>query len=161
MFELNPLAKPDAWWQHILMLLVASLIGYIIGYISRKRDIEDLEADLTTLEDNLTTCLNAQNTTSSIANAMVAPTVISHDDLKVVEGIGPKIEELLNQAGIYTFHQLANTTPTHLTEILRAAGSRFQIHDPSTWAAQALLAAEGKMDELKKWQNELSRGKMN
>ena len=82
------------------------------------------------------------------------------DDLKIVEGIGPKIEELFNNANIYTFDQLAETSVEKMKSILEAAGSRFQIHDPTTWAAQSALARDGKWDELKKWQNELYKGKL-
>lgn len=82
------------------------------------------------------------------------------DDLKIVEGIGPKIEELFNNAGIYTFAQLASTSVEKMKSILDAAGPRFQIHDPSTWADQSALARDGKWDELKKWQDELYKGKL-
>jgi len=81
------------------------------------------------------------------------------DDLKIVEGIGPKIEELLHNAGIKTWKALSETSADHLQEILIAAGPTFQIHDPGTWAQQAGLADEGKWDELKKWQDELDAGK--
>ncbi|AFK04792.1 hypothetical protein Emtol_3666 [Emticicia oligotrophica DSM 17448] len=81
------------------------------------------------------------------------------DDLKIVEGIGPKIEELFNNAGIFTFAELAETSVESMKSILDAAGPRFQIHNPTTWAAQAALARDGKWDELKKWQDELYKGK--
>jgi predicted flap endonuclease-1-like 5' DNA nuclease len=82
-----------------------------------------------------------------------------YDDLTMIEGIGSKIKELLNSAGINSFEQLASTTPKMLREILEKAGSRFSFHDPSTWAEQSALAAEGKWEELKKNQNELDSGK--
>jgi ribosomal protein L27 len=81
------------------------------------------------------------------------------DDLKKIEGIGPKIEELLHEAGIKTFAQLSETSAEKIKEILEAAGPRYTMHNPSTWAKQAALAAEGKWDELKKWQDELDGGK--
>ena len=84
---------------------------------------------------------------------------IKKDDLKVVEGIGPKIEELCFNAGIYTFAQLAETPSSRIKEILDAAGSRFQMHDPTTWPQQAALARDAKWDELKKWQDELNKGR--
>jgi predicted flap endonuclease-1-like 5' DNA nuclease len=90
---------------------------------------------------------------------MSASAVISPDDLKVVEGIGPKIEALLNDAGIMTFKQLSEATTEHLNEVLAAAGRRYQIHDPSTWARQALMAFDGQWDELKVWQDNLKGGK--
>lgn len=81
------------------------------------------------------------------------------DDLKKIEGIGPKIEEILNAAGIATFTDLAKSKADKLKSLLDSAGKRYQIHDPSTWAKQAKLAATDKWDELKKLQEELIGGK--
>jgi large subunit ribosomal protein L27 len=81
------------------------------------------------------------------------------DDLKKIEGIGPKIASLLNEGGIITFAQLSETDPEKIREILEAAGSRYKVHDPTTWPQQAGLAAEGKWDELKALQEELKGGK--
>jgi large subunit ribosomal protein L21 len=78
------------------------------------------------------------------------------DDLKKVEGIGPKIAETLNAAGITTFAELAKSTPEKIAEIIADVRGN---HVTDTWPAQAKLAAEGKWDELKKWQDELDGGK--
>jgi predicted flap endonuclease-1-like 5' DNA nuclease len=82
------------------------------------------------------------------------------DDLKIVEGIGPKIAELLQNAGINTWKDLSETSADRLKEILEAAGPNFQIHDPGTWPAQARLADQGKWEELKQLQDELKGGKV-
>lgn len=82
------------------------------------------------------------------------------DDLKKVEGIGPKIEELLHNSGILTFADLAETDVEKVKAILSEAGSRFSRHDPTTWPRQAKFAAEGQWEELKKWQDELDGGKI-
>jgi large subunit ribosomal protein L27 len=81
------------------------------------------------------------------------------DDLKIVEGIGPKIETLLKEGGISTWAELAAAPVERLKEILDAAGPRYQIHDPSTWPAQAKFAAEGQWDELKEYQDMLTGGR--
>ena len=81
------------------------------------------------------------------------------DDLKKIEGIGPKIAELLIQAGIKTFTDLSATKKTDLKNILEAAGNRYKMHDPSTWPKQAKLAAKGKWNKLATLQDELSGGK--
>ncbi|NRD18768.1 50S ribosomal protein L21 [Winogradskyella eckloniae] len=78
------------------------------------------------------------------------------DDLKKIEGIGPKIASTLVEAGIATFSDLAKATPEGISEII--AGVRGN-HVTDTWPAQAQLAADGKWDELKKWQDELDGGK--
>jgi predicted flap endonuclease-1-like 5' DNA nuclease len=81
------------------------------------------------------------------------------DDLTLIEGIGPKIAELLVAAGIDTFATLSSSKKANLSAILEAAGSRYTMHDPGTWAQQAKLAASGKFDQLKKLQGELKGGK--
>lgn len=85
-------------------------------------------------------------------------TIKNANDLTIVEGIGPKINELLHNAGIKTFAQLAVATVPQMRKILDDGGSRFRIANPSTWAQQAALAAENKWTELKKLQEKLSAG---
>lgn len=65
---------------------------------------------------------------------------------------------MLNE-GIDSFAKLAKTKADKIKEILVAAGSRYKMHDPTTWAKQAKLAAEGKMDELEQLKKELIGGK--
>jgi len=82
------------------------------------------------------------------------------DDLKKIEGIGPKIASILSEAGYETFAKLAKADPEKLREILlEKGGKRYSIHNPETWPAQSQMAADGKWDELKKWQDELDGGK--
>ncbi len=83
---------------------------------------------------------------------------IKQNDLTVVEGIGPKIAELFNEAGIKTWAELADTSVERRQEILTAAGTRFAVHNPDTWARQAKLATEGKWQELFDWQEKLDGG---
>jgi predicted flap endonuclease-1-like 5' DNA nuclease/cell division protein FtsB len=84
---------------------------------------------------------------------------LKQDDLKIVEGIGPKIEQLLFAAGINSYNQLAEAPVARLREILSEAGPRFAMHDPGTWSAQALLAANGEWENLKAYQDFLNAGK--
>lgn len=81
------------------------------------------------------------------------------DDLTVVEGIGPKIQELLYQYGIRTYDQLADTDVARLKEILAAAGPQLAMHDPGTWPSQANLAANDQWEALKSIQGFLKGGK--
>jgi large subunit ribosomal protein L21 len=81
------------------------------------------------------------------------------DDLKLIEGVGPKAAEVLVAAGIDTFAKLAKTSAEKVKEILDAAEAKVQHLDPTTWAQQAQLAADGKMDELQKLQDELNGGR--
>jgi large subunit ribosomal protein L21 len=81
------------------------------------------------------------------------------DDLVRIEGIGPKINELMVGAGITTFAQLAATPVERLREILAAAGPHFATHDPATWPEQAALAAKGDWAAFKALTDELVAGK--
>ena len=80
------------------------------------------------------------------------------DDLKKIEGIGPKIAEIFTKAGIDTYEKLANTDVAKLKEVLEAAGSTYASKVPDSWPKQAKMAAEGKWDELKKWQDDVKGG---
>ncbi len=79
------------------------------------------------------------------------------DDLSRIAGIGPKVAQILQEAGIRTFAQLAATDVDELRRILREAGLRFM--DPSTWPEQAGLAAQGDWDALAQLQSQLKRGR--
>ena len=79
------------------------------------------------------------------------------DDLAIVEGIGPKINSILHQAGIRTFAQLAEAAPERLEEILRGAGLR--LANPETWPDQARLAAAGEWNKLENLQKKLKAGR--
>lgn len=101
----------------------------------------------------------APATVIDIAAAKAAGFALKNtDDLTIIEGIGPKINELFHNNGISSFAQLASATVPQMRAILDAGGSRFRIANPSTWAQQAGLAAENKWAELKKLQDKLSGG---
>ena len=73
---------------------------------------------------------------------------ITLDDLKVIEGVGPKIESLCHGIGIRTWFDLSTTEVSLLRTMLADAGSRFATHDPSTWPEQAGLLATGRWDDF-------------
>ena len=95
----------------------------------------------------------------TIVKEAKAPKAKKGDDLVIIEGIGPKAAEALVAGGIDTFAKLASASVEEVKAILDASTSKVQHLDPTTWAQQAQLAADGKMDELKKLQDELNGGK--
>jgi predicted flap endonuclease-1-like 5' DNA nuclease len=134
--------------------------------------ISGLEADLASAKASASA--NMQSFASSVATNTAGLASIPYDaglafaalgkkfkqdDLKIVEGIGPKIEELYHNAGIKTWLALSETAVEKSQAILDAAGERYKIHNPSTWAKQAGLAHQGKWQELKDWQESLTGGK--
>jgi predicted flap endonuclease-1-like 5' DNA nuclease len=80
------------------------------------------------------------------------------DDLKLVEGIGPKIEQLFHAAGLKTWKAVSETNPSRLKEILVAAGERFQMHNPGTWPKQCKMMVDDKWEDLKAYQDILDGG---
>jgi predicted flap endonuclease-1-like 5' DNA nuclease len=131
MFDLNPLSLPDAPMQHIAMLLVAALLGFIIGFISQRQTIRRLEIDYTRAETDLVDWQNrpvrVANTsddeeTNTLNRIAVRAQVLNFDrigraeaanadDLKKISSVGPFLEKKLNTIGIYTFAQIARFTP--------------------------------------------------
>jgi DNA-directed RNA polymerase subunit beta' len=93
---------------------------------------------------------------SGTASAPAAPA--HRDDLTVIEGIGPRTQEVLNRAGIYTYAELSQVTPGDIRRLLEAEGGIMALQDPSTWSQQAAMANAGQWDDLKAWQAELVGG---
>ncbi|MBL7818827.1 MAG: hypothetical protein JNL70_27760 [Saprospiraceae bacterium] len=127
-----------------------------------RRKLRALEERVSNLEEGTPIAESASNavvmpeTTPSVS----AATEDTQDDLKRIEGIGPKIETILQDNGIKTFTELAKANVDFVKGLLETAGPRFRKHDPQTWAEQALLAAKGEWDKLQKWQEELKGGKV-
>ena len=112
---------------------------------------EDLEKLQKTAEKLL---IKPKPTTKRTKKVKKAPT-----DLKIIEGIGPKIEAALNAFGIHSWYQLSNTEPRVIKDVLEAAKGNFKLADPESWPEQAALAEAGKFEELKALQKELKGGK--
>ncbi|HNF48038.1 MAG TPA: hypothetical protein PKO18_00415 [Chitinophagales bacterium] len=129
-----------------------------------KANSTSLHANINALQGEISSLKLAANTPKLIPfDAAAALAVfgkkIAENDLKLVEGIGPKIEELFHAAGIKTWKELSETSIERCREILDAGGERFQMHDPATWPRQCALMYEGKWQELKDWQDKLDGGK--
>ena len=137
----------------------------------RRTRVSALEGDITILTNKLKACEEDRNNGGNdgpnigknIAMGAVAATVAAgsaseKDDLKKIEGIGPKIEQLCNGIGIYTWRQLADTSVEVLQKMLSDAGPRYKISNPGTWPKQAEYAADGNWDKLKEYQDFLDGG---
>lgn len=137
-----------AGWDSARVMEVTEAIQYFPGRIDRDNWVE--QAALL--------ALRKQENPEAFQGK---PGALSNDpeDLKIVEGIGPKIEELLKVAGINNWEALAGAEVALLRDILESAGPSFQIHDPSTWPAQARLAANGEWGVLREYQAELHGGR--
>ncbi|WP_318309459.1 30S ribosomal protein S2 [Flagellimonas crocea] len=80
------------------------------------------------------------------------------EDLTKIEGIGPKAAEALVASGVDTYAALADTDAEDIKDILTEASSTLAHLDPTSWPKQAKMAAKGKWDELKEWQDSVKGG---
>ncbi len=103
--------------------------------------------------------VKASTKTGTVRKTTTRKVTATKDNLKQIEGIGPKIEKLLNAADIMTWAALAKTSVKKLKQVLSDAGSRYKMHDPTSWPKQAKLAAAGQWDKLDKLQDQLMGGK--
>jgi large subunit ribosomal protein L17 len=104
---------------------------------------------------------SSSETSVEASAAPVAPSEAKEaaDDLTKIEGIGPKVAEVLNEAGITTFSKLAESKAEDIKDILEKSGGNFNAQDPTSWPEQSQLAADGKWDELKELQDKLNAGR--
>lgn len=169
----------------ILTILIGALCAYF-GYLYGKgkntsvdnsgnlmlfeREKAKLQADLDACRDSLSTQIEvpvasaapvvAPTTFDAITAKSIMGKTIKEDDLKVIEGIGPKIEQMFRNSGIRTWKTLSETPVAQCQEILRGGGSRFKVHDSASWPMQAKMCFEGKWVELARWQDEHDYGKL-
>lgn len=131
---------------------------------STRKAVESAEAQISKVAKKAVTAkAKISRTKKVVAKKAVAKKVhikkdLAQQDLTLIEGIGPKIAEHLQKAGIQTFDQLAKSNVKALRTILDAAGPRYKKYNPSTWRQQAKLAASGKWEALKALQATLNGG---
>jgi len=81
------------------------------------------------------------------------------DKLQIFEGLGPKMEQFLNQLNVFTWDQLARQDANFLKEKLEALDPKYRILEPESWPKQAALARDRQWQKLIDYQKELSAGK--
>ncbi|WP_103068388.1 hypothetical protein [Aquimarina sediminis] len=127
------------WWCLLLLLFLAFLLGWILSKRSLKnkykKALDDCEREKTLLKNASnkkanTTFSNPSNEIRAIKTRDAGGMLVTKetekpklnfdsfgkadasqkDDLKLISGVGPFIEEKLNSIGIYTFDQISKFT---------------------------------------------------
>jgi len=124
------------WW-FVLGVLAGWLLSWLLNRLVGRTEVQELTAPAPP---------------APVVAAVTAPRVY---DLVVVEGIGPRIAELLRRHGIDSFETLARTDVATLWSILDKGGPRFRLANPGTWPEQALYCVRGDWAGLKRYQDEL------
>ncbi len=158
--KINPFAGENKsfswWWLGIKVGVISALIVW--WWLDQQNKKQMLQTSgLDSLGDAKSIPLpdEALPTTEKAPQPKSVPS--KPDDLRKIEGIGPKIQATLQTAGIQTFAQLAAAKPTDLKQILVDAGIR--IGYPATWPEQAALAAKDEWDALAEFQSILQGGR--
>ena len=125
------------WWGWLIIILCILIVLYINFFLAKDKE-------------------SAVDLPEKIAEP-IALEVDNMDDLKLIEGIGPKIQSVLRDAGVDTYAKIADLLPEEIMGILQAGGIRLAVAE--TWPKQAKLAAEGKMAELEELQEKLTGGR--
>lgn len=120
---------------------------------------DDTDVILTKEEVNEVSSINKEYVKLLAEDDKEEPEKSTTDDLKKIEGIGPKIEELLNKNNIYSFEVLHKTERSLLKRYLDEAGPQFRMHEPASWPHQAGMAARGEWNGLKIYQDFMDGGR--
>jgi predicted flap endonuclease-1-like 5' DNA nuclease len=149
-----------------LVLAVASvfLLAWLLWWLWTRHEKEketpliEIEVELPPTPAGPPAAAAPESATTAAAEAAEVPA--APDDLKRIEGIGPKLSSVLQEAGVTTFAQLAEMEVGRIEQILEEADPRLlRLADPSTWPEQAALAAAGEWDAMEALQNQLKRGR--
>ncbi|MCG2459400.1 hypothetical protein K8352_01410 [Flavobacteriaceae bacterium F89] len=162
------------WSIPALVGVICGILGYLMGKGSNH--VVDDTANLKLLKDRnakLESDLADRDKKLSVKAPPVKPVnpfdrfaakeafgkAVKQDDLKIIEGIGPKIEKLFHNFDIKTWKALSKASVASCQKILDSGGERYKIHDPASWPMQARMCDENKWADLRKWQDEHKSGK--
>jgi len=158
------------WMRRIMLLtlVIGGVAALLLWWWSRRRSEEViLRTELGTISRarriSRPPAETAQVSPAEAALSQVEEPALSSiegppaDDLTRIAGIGPKISSVLQDVGIMTYSQLADSDVDRLRQILDESGIR--LADPDTWPEQARLAAAGDWDALKGLQGQLKGGR--
>ncbi len=162
----------------LFVLLIAAAIGFFFGYYLRKamkckkcielekeneahkHTIQKLEEEIVAQRFRFEKLLANDNKFDAVKAKTVMGVPVKNDDLEIIEGIGPKISEILRLKGIGSWKALSLSSPLEISEFLvEEGGEQYRLHNPATWPEQAKLAYDGEWEELKALQDKLMGGR--
>ncbi len=139
-------------WVGVLIVVVVIIIVWWLLARFAKQGPEPFHVEHKQVQD-----AHVSESPTRAASIELPETPNLPDDLTILEGIGPKVNKILQAQGISTFAQLADTKADQLKTILEENSLQFM--NPASWPQQAKLAAEGKMDELQVLMDNLKGGR--
>ena len=144
------------WWVWFILIAILLLL-LLIFFTRQSKPPEPLPKPAERVAPPIVAEEKKEAAEEPVVEEPVEEPKVEPDDLKRIEGIGPKISSVMNEGGIYTFAAMAAATPERLQEILDQASIR--LADPGTWPEQARLAAQGEWKALSNFQGQLQGGR--
>ena len=148
--------------QIIICLILAALLGWIIGYLMGKATCSK-DNDCNKPEDSSHELhINNQSTNSTQATTFMSntpkkvgtqPILLTEaraggkDNLQLIKGVGKVLEGVLNETGIYHFDQIANLSADEVLWLDNSMSFPGRI-EREEWVAQARDLAAGKATEF-------------
>ena len=125
--------RPLAWWVWLIIILLIAVVFWLI-FRPKGEEKTSTSEQYPTKTEPVVESVSAVPVVDLPAPVMVEPPIepmsFEPDDLKIIEGIGPKINSILHAAGVLTFNQLAEMDPNKIMELLTAAGIRLAEPSP-------------------------------
>jgi len=117
----------------------------ILGWGRAEKQVEAVKEEVKelTIKTKKVAVKKARKTVKRV-KAVAKSKLTTNDDLKAIKGVGPKIESLLNGAGITNYNELTKAKVGLIKEVLEAAGPRYKKYNPSDWKKQARELAAAK-----------------
>ncbi len=173
----------DWWWLlWLLPAILGWLLGSSFGssswkskYENAQRDLDECRKKSKALKRDLDECrVSKSRASASAASSAVtaAPLTavkreepktsektgawakLKEDNLQFVEGIGPKMNQVLQDNGYNSWAKVAAASRDELKSMLDKYGDKYKIIEPGDWPRQAKFAAEGDWDGLIKYQSD-------
>jgi len=170
-----------SWWMVLLSMVVPAILAWLLAKQNSKDLLQNNKKKIKQLQLELKRCYEEKQIIStklvkpevrfSDPQAFLAPGKSSvkpksqsnqsprklkypkiNDNLEIIEGIGPKMKEVLMENGIKTWKQLSLKSNADLKRILKKYGDAYRIIDPKDWPLQARLADNGRWEDLIKLQ---------
>jgi predicted flap endonuclease-1-like 5' DNA nuclease len=133
-------------WVVLIVFLLMVFLGWLVaskGWLKKEEEPQHVEHD--------------HDEHASVESQPAPVKSSTPDDLTQLEGIGPKVAQVLAGIGIITFEDLAKADPVQLRSALDAAGYKYM--EPAGWIEQAAFAAKGDTEGLRNLQDSLKGGR--
>jgi predicted flap endonuclease-1-like 5' DNA nuclease len=140
------------WW-----FLLGLLAGFVLNWLLQRWLRKD-ESAVSTTSYMAMPAVPRGGGVDQQAAAMAGFIVKGEDDLPIIEGIGPKISDLLKANGVSSFARLGAMSVPEISAVLEKGGARFKLANPGSWAEQARLCADNRWAELRRLQDRLYAG---